>query len=71
MTFHAHYRCDGCEEILHVEDESQLYEAGWQVYSFGEDEAAYHFCSLPCVSRWANTELAQEAVKAAINHEEE
>lgn len=71
MSYHAHFRCDGCEDVLHVEDEAELYAAGWQVYSFGEEEAAFHFCSLACVSRWADTDLAREAVSAAINNEEE
>ena len=71
MSYHAHFRCDGCEDILHVENESELYENGWQVYSFGEEETAFHFCSLKCVGRWADTDLAREAVSTAINHEEE
>lgn len=70
MSYHAHFRCDGCEDALYVEDESDLYANGWQVYSFGEEEAAFHFCSLDCVARWSQTDLAREAVEAAIRKEE-
>lgn len=71
MSFHAHFRCDGCEDILHVEDESEMYEKGWLVLSFGEDEGAQHFCSLPCSARWALSDLAKEAVEAATKDKEE
>lgn len=71
MSFHAHFRCDGCEDALHVEDESELYEKGWVVLAFGEVEDSRHFCSLPCIMRWSDSDLAREAVEAATHPEEE
>lgn len=71
MSYNTHFRCDQCEDILHVEDEGEAYEEGWLVLSFGEDEGASHFCSLSCVSRWADSDQAREAVAASMNQKED
>jgi len=71
MSFNTHYRCDQCESILHVEDESELYEERWLVLSFGEGEDAYHFCSLPCCAHWTVSESSVAIVEAATQHRDE
>lgn len=69
MSINTHARCDWCEEVLFVDDESELLDEGWLTVCVGDEKR--DFCCLPHLAKWSESPDTVELVESILNVEDE